>query len=226
MTVKRSQLLRFMAVVLALAFPVLLAACGGDDDETTTAADTPDQTQTDTSEGDSGGDGSSGNSEETLTDPRGNKPPRPIGEREDPPKVPKGSDNSIQTFGEEADDEQAALIAESARGFFKAQANKKWKDACFYLATDVKEQLAQIASQAPEPIPTDCPSLLEQLGQGVPNSARKQAAKVRVRNVRVEDEQAFVLYIGARRKWYAVPVRDEDGDWKVGAMAGVPIYSG
>jgi len=214
-----------MAVALALALPVLLAACGGDD-ETTTAADTPDQTQTDASEGENGGNGSSDNKEETLTDPRGNKPPRPIEERDDPPKVPKGSDNSVQTFGEEADDEQAALIAESARGFFKAQAKKNWADACFYLAAAVKEQFAEFASQAPEPVPTDCPSLLEELGQAVPNSARKQAAKVRVRNVRLEDEQAFVLYIGARREWYALPVREEDGGWKVTAIAGVPLYSG
>jgi hypothetical protein len=228
MTVKRSQLLRFMAVVLALAFPVLLAACGGDD-ETTTAADTPDQTQTDASSGgDDGGDGSSGSdSEQTLTDPRGDKPPRPI-EREEPPKVPKGGDDSIQTFGEQADDKQAAEIAEVARGFFKAQANQRWKDACFYLSSSVTDFFAEAASQAPaeESIPSDCPSLLKQLGQGVPKSARKSIAKVRVKDVRLDGDEGFVLYIGARRKWYAIAVGKEDTGWKVRAMSGAPIYSG
>jgi hypothetical protein len=225
MTVKRPKLPRLMAVGLALALPVLLAACGGDD-ETTTAADTPDQTQTDTSsEAGDGGGGSSGNSDQTVTDPRGDKPPRPI-ERREVPKVPKGGDDSIQTFGEQADDEQAAELAEVVRGFLKAQANQRWNDACFYLSSSVTDFFAEAASQAEQSIPTDCPSLLRQLGEGVPKSARKSIAKVRVADVRVDGEQAFVLYIGARRKWYAMPVHKEGTGWKVTNMAGAPIYSG
>jgi hypothetical protein len=229
MTARRSWLLRATAFALALAFPLLLGACGGDDEATTTtAADAPGHSQSDSSssEGGEGGDQSSeGGSGETLTDPRGERPPRPV-EKLEVPKVPKGGDDSIQTYGEEAGEEQSAVIAEAVRGFFKAQANRRWADVCFYLSSGVKEQLTQAASQSPESIPTDCPSLLKQMGQGVPRSARKRLAKVRVGSVRVDGGHGFVLYIGAGHKWYAVPVSEEDTGWKVGLMAGTPIYSG
>lgn len=230
---------RFAAVLAAAALAVgFLVACGGGDDSTTTTAV-------------STGNGSLGHDEDSATfEGNGSKKQGSGGEASDagsgsadsssssakvepePLRVSgggseqfrePGGDNSIQEFGEESDESELEEAAAALHGFYVARAEEKWAEACTYLSTSTVQQFETLASRSDQLKGKSCAGILEGFTPALPASVRRETTLVDAGSLRHEGEQAFLIYSGEGGSVFAIPMDQEDGQWKVAALAGTPL---
>lgn len=231
------------AVVVVLA-AMLLAACGGSDSDSASTAETTTSDST-TSAQNSGGDnqrqGSSqgkaqgtnsrqdqGNSQGHQQSEGGHSHPTHVatplhvsGGGSSQFRV-KGGDNSIQEYGEENESELQEA-AEIVHDFYVVRAEERWDQACSYLAKPNIEQLEQLASQSPQFKEAGCAAVLKAFTRPLPASVQREITTVDAGSFRREGDQGFLIYYGADHTAYAMPLREEDGTWKVGALAGTAL---
>jgi hypothetical protein len=147
--------------------------------------------------------------------------------------VTPGGDNSVQEFGAEAGETDRDAAATAVHNFLDARAQEAWAAACSYLSSEVRKSLETFAVQAREaaeqqdkstPQDTGCPTILAELtNKAALPELRKEAAEADVRSLRVEGDRAFIIYTNGEGTAIAIPVVKEDGDWRVGSLAGTPI---
>jgi hypothetical protein len=197
-----------VAAVLAAGF---LVACGSSDSDTGTASTTT--------------EGGGGSKSETATGGGSRSVATPL-------KVSgggsgqfrsKGGDNSIQNFGEEGDESELQEAAEALHGFYVARAEEDWAKACSYLSKTVVNQLRQLASQSSQLKGKGCAVVLHAFTRSVPASVRRKTTIVDAGSLRNDGEQAFLIYYGEGHAPYAMPMKEEGGEWKVGLLAGTPL---
>jgi len=135
----------------------------------------------------------------------------------------KGGDNSIQNYGEEGSESELQEVAEIVHSFYVARAEEKWAKACSYLAKSNVEQLEQLASQSPQFKDKGCPEILKAFTRPLPAKVNREITYVDAGSFRHDDEQGFLIYYGADKTVYAMPLRNEDGTWQVAALAGSAI---
>jgi len=134
----------------------------------------------------------------------------------------KGGDNSIQEYGEETSGADFDAAARVLHEYLDARAARAWGAACERLsATSVEELTQQLGAAAGGRQPS-CAAVLAALTSPLPPSVLREAAEADVGAVRVEGERAFVLFHGPHGAYF-MPMADEDGDWKVAAIAASPL---
>jgi hypothetical protein len=207
------------AVVALLAFA--LVACGGGDDETTGAT----TTATTTTEGATTApkaDGGGGNEKQAGDDSEGDDSSSggnsSAGEGSAAFRTP-GGDNSIQNFGEEADADQLEAAEAALVAYLDARADGDWKASCEYLAEAATQPLEQLAESSPKLKGKSCAAIIGALSAQIPSSSRANPVVEGVASLRVEDDRAFALFHGPEGADFFVPMVEEDGEWKVGALA-------
>ena len=134
--------------------------------------------------------------------------------------VVKGGDNSIQEFGGESDESELEEAAETVHSFFVARATGDWEGACGYLSKAVTEQLEQLAASSTSLKDKSCAPFLQAFTGKLSASVWQEATTVDAGSLRQEGEQAFLIYYGADKTVYAMPLVVEDGQFKVGALSG------
>jgi hypothetical protein len=242
---------RPLAALIAAVLSVgLLAACGSSDSSSSSSASTPSgsSTTTDTtaqsdrrggsaeqgeqqngSVGQGHGDGHSPPQQESDNSSSGSKS---VKEVETPLKVSgggsgqfrtKGGDNSIQEFGDESDGSELQEAAEVVHGFYVSRAGEEWDKACSYLSKSNIEQLEQLANQAAQSKGADCATVLKAFTRPLPASVEREITTVDAGSLRREGEQGFLIYYGAGHVKYAMPLREEGGNWKVAALSGTSL---
>jgi hypothetical protein len=140
----------------------------------------------------------------------------------------KGGDNSIQEFGEEADESELAEAAEVLHSFYVAVSQDDWPTACSYLAEEIKSVLEKYNSRSSGQ--TDaCEESLDGLFRARPAEVRSAFTKVDAVSLRRDGDQAFLLYHGSeydtggsygKGDLYSMTMHLEDGGWKVVSVAG------
>src|SRR5680860_1610021 len=141
------------------------------------------------------------------------------------PGVPvhRGGDNSIQTYGFEAQDSERARAATVLKRHLQARAGGNWSVACGYLSDSVKESFATFTQGADgEAEAPECTELLASMFSRVPQATRAREARISPLSLRIEDEQAFLIYKTANGQIAALPIVAENGAWKVAALGGTP----
>jgi hypothetical protein len=230
--------MRGAALALLVALAIAVAGCGGGGDSTSTA------TQTATAQANGGetaaapGAGKSQSKRDKGSSAQGSgsqskkagESGHSRGEVSTPLRVSgggskqfrtKGGDNSIQEFGEESDESELQQAAEAVHAFYVARAEEDWAGACSYLAKSMVQQLEQLASQSPQLKDKGCAPFLHAFTRPLPASVWREVTTVDAGSLRFEGEQAFLIYYGAPEKTvYAMPLKREDGGWKVAALAG------
>lgn len=131
----------------------------------------------------------------------------------------KGGDNSIQEFGEEGDESELREVAEIVHGFYVARAEERWDKACTYLSKSNIEQLEQLAARSDRQN-VDCGTVLKAFTRTLPDSIEREITTVDARSFRHDSKQGFLIYYGADKVVYAMPLLAEGGTWKVTALAG------
>ncbi len=227
------------AALVVLMLPAGMTACGGGDDSDSTATEAAGQQQSQTESASQGGDqgkeGGSGDSDSSGGNSDGGN-----GQSRDASDfVPqnhsdsgggskqfkvKGGDNSVQEFGEEADDEEFDAAAVALHNFLDARAEGNWAAACQYMSQSIIESFEKLAAQTKQIDDTSCGGILEKLtNPAAAPMMKKEAAEANVGSLRIEDERAFVLYTGIDGTVVAMPMANEDGEWKVASLAGTPL---
>lgn len=137
--------------------------------------------------------------------------------------VTPGGDNSVQEFGDEAEETEREEAATALHAFLDARAAGDWETTCRYLSSNVLESLERFATQAKQLRGKECPELLGAVSGPATEDARREAAIADVGAMRVEGDRAYVLYHGAAKTDYAIPMAREEDGWKVDALGGVPL---
>lgn len=130
----------------------------------------------------------------------------------------EGGDNSVQDYGSEAAEPELAEVAERVHAFYVARVRGEWAKACSYLAEATARQLA---ASSPGQERSACAASLATLTKPVSDSLAREATTVDAAALRQEGSQAFLLYTAPPAKTvYAMPLRLEDGDWKLTSLFG------
>jgi hypothetical protein len=239
------------ALIAAVLAVVLLGACGSSDsspsDSTSTSASSSGSATTDTtgpgdrqdassrksnSEKNGTGQDQNGGQSQPQQGKEGSASGKSVKEVETPLKVSgggsaqfrtKGGDNSIQEFGDESGESELREAAEAVHGFYVSRAAEEWDKACSYLSKSNIEQLEQLANQSAQSKGADCAAILEAFTRPLPASVEREITTVDAGSLRREDEQGFLIYYGAEHVKYAMPLREEGGNWKVTALSGTTL---
>jgi hypothetical protein len=142
----------------------------------------------------------------------------------DPYSAPKGSDNSVQVYGDEAGPAEKAEVTKAMFAYFRALATLNYAKACAELSEVTKKDIEQFMKAQHKS--GGCTSLLKQLHSISPGGVAeaKKAAEGSVGHVRIGEGNAFVLFTpaGGRPSYFAM--KEEGGEWKsVSASAGSPL---
>lgn len=235
-----------IVALVALLLAVGLAACGDDDSSSTTGTQADAQGQSEGGDASKAGDdqakngtgdGQAGNSSADRDESGGSGSSSGGPDASD--FVPKrhndsaggseqykvkGGDNSVQEFGEEADPEEFDAAAVAVHNFLDARAQGNWAAACEYMAKSMIESFEKLATRAKQVDDSSCGAILEALTNPAAQPAMKEEAeKANVGSLRIEGEQAFVIYDGIQGTIMAMPMADEGGTWKVASLAGTPL---
>jgi hypothetical protein len=135
----------------------------------------------------------------------------------------RGGDNSVQEFGEESNETELEEAATALHAYLVARAEEDWATACANLSESVAEQLQGLASRAEGLEGKGCAAILQALTPKLPPSVRQESTIVDAGSLRLEGEQAFLIYRGAEGKTYTILMAPEDGTWKVGSLAATPL---
>jgi hypothetical protein len=234
------------AIVVAALLAALLAACGGSDSGSSDSTETaPSGSAASAQNGGAGSgalekprsgskqsqgqDGSAGSKSKDRSNQSSGSPPKNVatplevsGGGSEQFRV-KGGDNSVQEYGEESDESELQEVAEVVHDFYVARAEERWDEACSYLARSNVQQLEQLASQSPELKGAGCGPILKAFTRPLPASLQREVTSVDAGSFRREDEQGFLIYYGAGKTVYAMPLREEGGTWKVAALSGTAL---
>jgi hypothetical protein len=227
----------FAALVVAVFAAALLAACGSSDSDST--GSTESRSTTTTSASSPQEDGGRNSEEQSQSASEDDQTPSQrngssSGEKDvaTPLEVSgggskqfrsKGGDNSIQEYGDEGDESELQEVAEIVHSFYVARAEEKWDTACSYLAQGNIEQLEQLAAQSSQFKDSGCAPVLKAFTRPLPAAVQREITSVDAGSFRHEGEQGFLIYYGADQTVYAMPLRNEDGTWKVAALSGSAI---
>lgn len=237
------------ALLAALALLALLAGCGGDEGSTTetSAAGRGGQQLTPSQEAKRAELKKKVEAAKQDQEARRRKveeeesapPPEPEGSAPTPsaplpnegtekvaPDVPtaKGGDNSIQEFGTEGAASERVEAAATLQAYLEARAAGDWATACAYLSASMKEGLAQFGGRGKGSGAPGCTETMRALTQGAPKKALRDAAKIRVQSMRIEDEQAFLIYRNGKGTPSAIPMAEDGGEWRVAAIDGSALF--
>jgi hypothetical protein len=136
----------------------------------------------------------------------------------------KGSDNSIQEFGQEGGGAEFAAAAATLHAFLDARAAGRWEDACSYLAAEVVASLEQFAAaNSGESQLEGCPQILQTLSSGAGAAGLRAMANADVGSLRVQGGRGFLLYHGPQGVDFAMPVTAQGGEWKLSAPEATPL---
>jgi hypothetical protein len=234
----------FAALIAALLIAALLGACGGSDSDSSSSTEATTDGGSATSGPTASDDGNSPDSSQSGQDSERNQnrsgddqsqsqqgdgagsgsqdvaTPLEVSGGGSEQFRAKGGDNSIQEYGEEGEESELQEVAETVHDFYVARAEEKWDTACSYLAKANIEQLEELAAQSPQFKDSGCGPLLEAFTRPLPAAVQREITSVDAGSFRHEGEQGFLIYYGADETVYAMPMRSEDGSWKVSALSG------
>lgn len=128
----------------------------------------------------------------------------------------KGGDNSIESYGTEAEGSEKAAIVAAMRAFDLAVASRDYEGVCAGLAEKIRSGLAESNKR--------CPELLETL-MTIPPSEAQGSANGTVTDVRVGGGNAFVLFraAGGGELNYFVMTLEGSGWKSLGLTVGTPL---
>ena len=135
------------------------------------------------------------------------------------PVTPQG-DNSIQTFGTEADESERQEAEANLRGYLAARAEGNWAAACEAASNEFRAGLAKLIEGAKAKPgaekPEGCAETLELLFGKTPSSTFQQAAQIeQVLSFRIRDDGYAYLIYESQGEIKFIAMADDSGAWKV-----------
>jgi hypothetical protein len=225
-----------LCLLACLALAAVAAGCGDSGDSSTTeGGSTATTTETSPAAGDNENGASNPQSGKAAAGGGGSKNSgeqdsagKPVGESfssEEPDpaqfKAPKGGDDSIQTYGSEAEGDEREAVLTAMHAFLTALAEEDYKGVCDGITSANRQSLDAFLKANNEQ--GSCEAILPRILAGGTSEATK-AANGAIYQVRLEGENAFVLFKpeGGTASYFVM--KKEDGEWKSTSIsAGTPF---
>jgi len=134
--------------------------------------------------------------------------------------APQGPGKSVRTYGTKADAEAEAEIRAAVQDFYAAKSAGDGARACALLARPAREAMVDTLARSGR---QGCPAILASLLADQDARYRDRIAGVEVTGVRVREDRGLALIEIEATPEDVIPVRREDGSWKVAALAGSAI---
>lgn len=128
------------------------------------------------------------------------------------------TDSPILDFGEESNGAELEEAGETVRDFYLARSRGDWSTACAQLSRAVLAKIEHLATSATDLADKSCPSFL---GAFTSLSAQegRESTVVDAGSLREQGEKAFLIYYGARKVVYAMPMSREGEAWKLASLS-------
>jgi len=137
--------------------------------------------------------------------------------------APQSPAQSVRTYGTKADGEDETAIATAVKNFYAAKAAGDGAQACALLARPTREAMIDTLAQSGRPEGKGCGAILTSLLADQAPQYRDRIAGVEVTGARVRGDRGLALIEIEAIPEEVIPVRREDGSWKVAALAGSEI---
>jgi len=121
-------------------------------------------------------------------------------------------------FGEEGSEEELEEGATVVEDFLTARADEDWPKACAQLARSMLAKIEHLATSATNLEDTSCPSFLGTFTR-LSAKERKDSKVVDAGSMRVQGRRAFLIYYGAEKVVYSMPLNLEGDAWKVASLS-------
>lgn len=129
----------------------------------------------------------------------------------------QGGEKSIEGYGSEAAGTDRGAILAAFKGYLNAVVEGDVAAACSHLATRVQESLEQLVAKGRKGI--GCEEILPKLLAPTAAAVARQQAQGKVTRIRVEGDQAFVVFKAPGAKRYMMGFVREGGEWKATTVA-------
>lgn len=127
----------------------------------------------------------------------------------------EGGEEEVEEFGSEAHGSAKDEVLATERSYLSAIATKGYEQACARLAPAVTRSLHKMV----EGSDAGCGAILPKLLSPTVAAVARQQLQGEVVRVRVEGEQAFVIFHAPGARLWALPLSNEGGGWKVATLA-------
>ena len=121
-------------------------------------------------------------------------------------------------FGEEAAKEEREAGAAAVEDFFTARAEGEWPRACAQLARPVLAKIERLATSATDLEDRSCPSFLGAFTR-LTAKEKKDSKVVDAGSLREQGRRGFLIYYGAGKVVYSVPLNREGDAWKLASLS-------
>jgi hypothetical protein len=132
--------------------------------------------------------------------------------------VQPGGENKVAKFGKEASDSEREAASAVLEESMRARAAGDWNTQCALLASDI---VRSVKESSPPPVAEKgCPKQLEAQAQPLNQTKTVRANTMTgpIAVLRVEGDSGFALYHGTKGQDYSMPMRKDDGEWKVASL--------
>lgn len=129
----------------------------------------------------------------------------------------QGGERSVQGFGSEASGSEREAALSAFHAFLAAIAARDYGAACAQLAKPAIASLEQLAS--PQLGEEGCEAIVSKLLAASSAPAAAQQDEGKVTQVRVEGDQALVLFRAPGARLYVLSLIREGGDWKSSTLS-------
>ncbi len=121
-------------------------------------------------------------------------------------------------FGEEGSKEELEEGATVVEDFFTARADENWAAACAQLARPMLAKIEHLATSTTDLEDKSCPSFLGTFTR-LSAKERKDSKVVDGGSLRKQGQRAFLIYYGAGKIVYAMPLNREGDAWKLASLS-------
>jgi hypothetical protein len=132
------------------------------------------------------------------------------------------ANEKIVDFGSEASAPDREAAAKVLRVNLEAREAADFSTQCSTLGLVTLEEVVGSRKQSPL---RKCPAALEKLAEPLAGSAKSRRNTLGQAGVtmRIKGKDGYVLYHGTDGKDYAMPMTDEDGQWKVDGLVAIEV---
>jgi len=131
-----------------------------------------------------------------------------------PASAPPSGEKSVEGFGEEATAEDREAILSAEHAYLEAIAVKRYREACTHLGERMQASLSQLVGKRD----VDCASILPGLLSPSAASTARAQANGKITKVRVEGDEAFVIFRAPGARRYVLTMVREGSDWKATSL--------
>ena len=130
----------------------------------------------------------------------------------------RGKTNSpLLDFGEESSDVELEEAADVVHAFFLARGREDWQATCAQLSPEMLGKIEHLAISSTDLKDKSCPSFLEAFLSL--SEQERQESTVDAGSLRRQGAKGFLIYYGAGKVVYSMPLSKDGGEWKLGSLS-------